>query len=419
MNTTVKKILDPQVQAKIQHYLNLGIPKDDVISVVEGWRLEGDQQFAAHSFVAAFSRGSYEYNDKRKPKSNWRDKVQTYDSLMSQEFEPIAFTIENFLPRPGLAILGAVKKAKKSWLVLDLAIQVASGKPILGLSTKKASVLYFALEDGQRRISQRLKLMQAPSMLPITFIYDFPQKINTPAGKRLLNDMVGELKPGLAIIDTLAASKNSAIDENDNGQMADLINFFHDVCNANDLSLLLVAHHGKKSSGDVGFDIRGASSTPGATDVNAGLYRQMDGTTNLKVEGRDIPDLDLTIRWNQDRWRWELQGQTKDVRKQELIARYQRAIEELGDEASIEKIANQVSVHRTTAQRELERLYNESGGIFLRKLEKSNGNNKTDKFLYYLRSDVLDVHDISENKALSPDVNETCVVSVSNDDEEF
>jgi len=103
------------------------------------------------------------------------------------------------------------------------------------------------------------------------------------------------------IIDTLASAKNKYVDENSAGDMADLINKIHELAQKYNCAILIIAHHGKPKvteDRDAGFDIRGSSAIPGATDFNAGLYKNSDGTTDLKVEGRDIGELELRIKFD-------------------------------------------------------------------------------------------------------------------------
>ena len=174
---------------------------------------------------------------------DWKNELQTHSQLMDKPLIPIKFLIDQMLVKPGLGVLGGKKKTGKSYLASDSAISVAQGKPFLGFTTIKAKVVYFALEDGERRTKQRLLQKKAPRDLDIFYFYKWPA-LNTDLGRRLFIEMIKELKPGYIVIDTLASSKNKLIDENDNNAMADFINWIHGVAIDYDLSILIVAHHG-------------------------------------------------------------------------------------------------------------------------------------------------------------------------------
>ncbi len=112
--------------------------------------------------------------------------------------------------------------------------------------------------------------------------------------------MIAELNPDLLIIDTLAkACKNQTLKENESGTIVDVFNELHDIAIINNMVILIVAHHGKGLiTHDAGFDIRGTSAIPGATDFNIGIYRNPDLTYELVAEGRDIAGEDLKLLFN-------------------------------------------------------------------------------------------------------------------------
>jgi RecA-family ATPase len=83
---------------------------------------------------------------------------QSFAEVAAMEFEPVQWIVQDILPA-GVSMLCAKPKQGKSWLALDLAMAVAAGsKNALGCKQAvKGDVLYFALEDNQRRMNTRLK----------------------------------------------------------------------------------------------------------------------------------------------------------------------------------------------------------------------------------------------------------------------
>ena len=60
----------------------------------------------------------------------------------------------------GLTIFVGRPKIGKSWMLYGLAGEVAQGVPALGkYETEAGDVLYLALEDGERRMQNRMKLL--------------------------------------------------------------------------------------------------------------------------------------------------------------------------------------------------------------------------------------------------------------------
>src|SRR5262245_26825322 len=60
------------------------------------------------------------------------------------------FLIHNVLPRRGLAVLWGEPKSGKTFLILDMAYHIATGKKWRGLATKQGPVVYgcFEGQDG-------------------------------------------------------------------------------------------------------------------------------------------------------------------------------------------------------------------------------------------------------------------------------
>ncbi len=83
---------------------------------------------------------------------------QSFSDNAAMEFEPVQWIVQDILPA-GVTLLCAKPKQGKSWFALDLAMAVAVGtNNALGCKQAvKGDVLYFALEDNQRRMNTRLK----------------------------------------------------------------------------------------------------------------------------------------------------------------------------------------------------------------------------------------------------------------------
>lgn len=56
-------------------------------------------------------------------------------------------------------VLGGASKSNKTWVLLDLAISVATGAPWWGFSTNQGRVLYINLELGEAFFAERIKLV--------------------------------------------------------------------------------------------------------------------------------------------------------------------------------------------------------------------------------------------------------------------
>ena len=82
--------------------------------------------------------------------------IKTGSWLDRQVFSPLKWAVPGIIPE-GFGLLIGPPKLGKSWLVLGLLLTVAEGGKALGaIHTEQRPVLYAALEDGDRRMQQRL-----------------------------------------------------------------------------------------------------------------------------------------------------------------------------------------------------------------------------------------------------------------------
>jgi hypothetical protein len=83
--------------------------------------------------------------------------------LTAQQFPPLRFAVPGLVPE-GFSLLIGAPKIGKSWLVLDLLLGIANGDVALGKIRTGAArrVLYLALEDSDRRMQDRCRVLLGP-----------------------------------------------------------------------------------------------------------------------------------------------------------------------------------------------------------------------------------------------------------------
>jgi hypothetical protein len=217
--------------------------------------------------------------------------------LFTKTFDPIRFTVADFLPE-GLTVLAGKSKGGKSFLALQIGWAVAAGRAMSGRAVEQGDVLYLALEDPARRMASRLhQLRQSVGYDPT------PNFTIQPVGTWPRADQGGlyhiaewlEARKGtarLVMVDTFAkfrapgkANGNSyAEDYEAVGGLADLL--------ANYAVSGLVVHHTRKVKAEDPFDeISGTVAISGAADTMMVLERDRGQTEGrLFVTGRDIAE---------------------------------------------------------------------------------------------------------------------------------
>ncbi|HNR66372.1 MAG TPA: AAA family ATPase, partial [Atribacterota bacterium] len=147
------------------------------------------------------------------PEEKKRSKLQIFSAaeIMQEEYSPTRYIVEDILPE-GLIVLAGRPKTCKSFLALNLSLSIAAGKPALKkLATEKTGVLYFALEDGKKRLDKRMKNILGEdwqSLLPKDLFFCLKLNALDNGGFEDLEDALKE-NPGIGviIIDTFAKIK--------------------------------------------------------------------------------------------------------------------------------------------------------------------------------------------------------------------
>ena len=232
----------------------------------------------------------------------------TADELLRKDFPELRWIVDDLLPEGTLTLLASRSKLGKSWLCLQLATTVAGGGGrFLGRQTHSARVIFFALEDAERQIRDRLVAQGAGRVDNLIFFDGIPPLDGE--GLEYLSNAITQERATLVIIDTLAAAKTGRLDENAAGQTADLMNALRNVAHDSGAAILLAHHHNKLNSGDVLIDLRGSTAFGAAADTICAMYRktgEQDGT--FAMLSRVCRDLEFAVTFDENKMRWDAVG---------------------------------------------------------------------------------------------------------------
>lgn len=284
------------------------------------------------------------------------------EELFSKDFPPLQHIVENMIVANTVWMLAGRPKSGKSWLLMHLARALDDEGLWLGRKTKRPSrVLYIALEDGERRVWERLHAMDWKPK-HVDFIFELGEPLGQ-GGETMFSVLKASHGYEVFILDTLRAAIG-AQDENDNNFMSMLINTVATLAHQDGFTLIL-SHHTRKGAGNEGdsFDaIRGASAMRGSYDGGAVLKRARgERVAHLELESRDMDVEDVVIEWFGPKAGWQLVG-TRAEYQQDRIQRVRAAIISEARERSItvddaaDIIARELHIARTTAVAEARRI---------------------------------------------------------------
>lgn len=229
--------------------------------------------------------------------------------LQANEPAPIEWIVNGLIPT-GLTLLCGASKIGKSWMSLQLAVAVSSGKDFLGFQVHKSNVLYLALEDTERRIYERTMLVLNGSPMPEGLSFMTRTFTLSDGLIEELCEMVKSTGAKLTIIDTLqmirgGLSSKESLYGYDYREMVQFKSF------ADDLGIaVLVVHHTRKGGDSDRFNtISGTTGIMGASDGSLILYKKerSDDKAYLDVIGRDVEEQEYVILWDKDNHSWVME----------------------------------------------------------------------------------------------------------------
>ncbi len=288
--------------------------------------------------------------------------------LYDREYPPRQFLVDGLIKRGDFVLLAGRPKSGKSWLLLQLAQALDTGTPFLGRDTVQAKVLFIALEDGERRVHERLHIRK---WRPFATFFSFGMLPLHGSGL----DQLKHASEGFdaVIIDTFRAACGSA-DENNNVEMGLLAQAVADYAH-NTEKVIIVAHHTRKGGSEDPFEtIRGAGAIRAAYDVGLLVERKgKEPEAVLRVESRDIQVEGMTIRFDPSAG-WVCEGSSLRIEKIRAGRRVVKALIELGDGQTVERIAEHLGITRQAAGQQLAKA--ERDGLVKRQTEPSEGPRK-------------------------------------------
>jgi AAA domain len=270
------------------------------------------------------------------------------EELYDRKYDPRKFVIDGLVTRGTLALLAGRPKSGKSWLLLQLAAAIDAGASFLGKATSKSRVLYMPLEDGERRIYERIHVRK---WRPAMTHFAFNLMPLTGDGLMQIEHAIGDFD--VLVIDTLRAACGPDADENDNSAMGGIVQSLADLAHRHDKTIF-ITHHTRKGDAEDAFDlIRGAGAIRGAYDLGMIIQRkQKEAEAILRVESRDIEVEDMTIRFDGAAgWSYEGNGERiDDIRAGRAVI---TALKQMGDGQTSEAIASHLGISKQAAYKQL------------------------------------------------------------------
>ena len=236
-------------------------------------------------------------------------KLETFNmpELYDKPFKARAPVIDGLL-YPDTYLFCGTPKIGKSFMMLQIAYHVASGRELWGYEVRQGVVLYMALEDDERRLQERLYRMFDVECTEDLYMATHAGTLSSDLFDQLTEFVQTHPDTTLIIIDTLKRIRDDDDDEYSYASDYDAITSIKQFADDNDICLMVVHHSRKQPSKDIFDMISGTNGLLGAADGGFMFHRDKRTSSEgvLDVTGRDQPEQTLYLNRDPDSLCWVL-----------------------------------------------------------------------------------------------------------------
>jgi hypothetical protein len=242
--------------------------------------------------------------------------IFTAAELQQRAFDPLRWAIPGILPE-GAALLCGPPKIGKSRLVLGFAAAIACGAIALShTEVAQGGVLVLALEDGPRRLQERLAglLVHERSPWPegLIFATEWP-RLDEGGADALDAHLAAHPDTRLVIVDVLQVIRAPAKGK-EAAYAADFAaaRVFKTIADAHHVALLIVHHTRKMDANDPVSLVSGTNGLAGAVDSVLILQREPNGgDATLYLRGRDVEEAQFRLDYDRTTGAWAIAGDAR------------------------------------------------------------------------------------------------------------
>jgi hypothetical protein len=203
--------------------------------------------------------------------------VESWDSIKD---EPVEWLVESILPKKAFIALYAPPASYKSFIALDLAEAIATGRDWMGYRIPKKGAVLYICGEGHGGMGARVKACKIQNKSPDgANLYIIRAQLNLRSSQEdfdklilAISELIAQIDEPLEIIilDTLMRMSGGGFNENSSEDMGAFITQTGKLQEIFHCALLVIHHSGK----DVTKGLRGHSSLLGAVDTELEIQRQ-------------------------------------------------------------------------------------------------------------------------------------------------
>ena len=218
-------------------------------------------------------------NEPKEDQPNSRKKllVESWDSIKD---EPVEWLVDSIIPKKAFVALYAPPASWKSFIALDLAEAIATGRDWMGYKIPKKGAVLFISGEGYGGMGARVSACKIQNQSPDgANLYIIRAQLNLRSSPEdftellnAINDLIAEIGEPieLIILDTLMRMAGGEFNESSSEDMGGFITQTGKLQEIFECALLVIHHTGK----DISKGLRGHSSLLGGCDTVLEIQRQ-------------------------------------------------------------------------------------------------------------------------------------------------
>lgn len=207
-----------------------------------------------------------------------------FNQLLSMKFPENKWVIEKLIPHQGITLISGAPASFKTWIILEMAISIATGKDLFGqFKSEKNNILMIDEENHLRLINERFGYLTDENDLPIHYLSQEGFLISKEEMFKSILEICKKEKIGVIFIDSLVRINNA--EENDASQMSKVFRGIKGFCQ-NGLTVI-ITHHDRKDGGNKSSAqnrLRGSSDIQASVDCHLAIRRDTINKSKITVE---------------------------------------------------------------------------------------------------------------------------------------
>jgi RecA-family ATPase len=195
------------------------------------------------------------------------------------------FIVENRIPRGAISMLAGPPGSSKSWLAYDLILSALAGEPswlgeVMNIK-RREEALILNFDNPTNELGRRMRrLGLGYDESRIKFHSPDRNALKLPGSAEDLLAMVDAIKPTIVLCDSLRQSHTS--DENDSGEMAEIMGHFKTWVQDSGASVILIHHTNKDTLATGTGSVRGSVEIPASCDAIVEIGRAEKGISEAR-----------------------------------------------------------------------------------------------------------------------------------------